>query len=54
MNQSDTDGIIDKTGITKVDYNQDFELGLDKNLRVFTKTNIISDPIETNNLEQAF
>lgn len=54
LNQSDTDGIIDKTGITKVDYNQDFELGLDKNLRVFTKTNIISDPIETNNLEQAF
>ena len=54
LNQSDTDGIIDKTGITKVDYNQDFELKLDDNLRLFKSTEIGLDPIETDKSEQAF
>ena len=54
LNQSDTDGIIDKTGITKVDYNQDFELKLDDNLRLFKLTESESDPIETDKSEQAF
>ena len=54
LNQSDTDGIIDKTGITKVDYNQDFELKLDDNLRLFKSTESESDPIETDKSEQAF
>ena len=54
LNQSDTDGIIDKTGITKVDYNQDFELKLDDNLRLFKSTESESDPIKTDKSEQAF
>jgi len=54
LNQSDTDGIIDKTGITKVDYNQDFELSLDKDLRLNIEGLIVPDGIEKNKNKQAF
>ena len=37
-----------------LDYNQDFELSLDDNLRLKTDTFVISDTIEKNKSEQAF
>ena len=49
-----TDNLIDKTDFSKLDYNQDFELSLDDNLRLKTDTFIIPDGIEKDNSEQAF
>ena len=49
-----TDNLIDKTDFSKLDYNQDFELSLDDNLRLKTDTFIIPDSIEKDNSEQAF
>jgi len=54
FNESDTDDIIDKSDIMKVKYNNDFELKLDENLRLFNSTDSESDPIEDTNSEQAF
>ena len=34
LGNSTTDDIIDKTEINKINYNQDIELSLDKNLRL--------------------
>jgi len=49
-----TDNLIDKTDFSELDYNQDFELSLDDNLRLKTDTFIIPDSIEKDNSEQAF
>ena len=38
----------------KVKYNNDFELKLDENLRLFNSTDSEPDPIEDDDLEQAF
>jgi hypothetical protein len=46
--------LIDKTDFSELDYNQDFELSLDDNLRLKTDTFIIPDSIEKDNSEQAF
>ena len=46
--------MIDKTDFSELDYNQDFELSLDDNLRLKTDTFIIPDGIEKDNSEQAF
>ena len=54
FNDSDTDDIIDKSDRMKVKYNNDFELKLNKNLRLFNSTDSESDPIEDDDLEQAF
>ncbi len=54
FNQTTTDDLIDKTDFNKVDYNQDFQVSLDKNLRIKIDTFIIPDGIEKDNLEQAF
>ena len=49
-----TEDIIDKTEINKIEYNQDFQLSLDENLRLKIDTLIIPDGIETEKSEQAF
>ena len=54
FNQNDTDDLIDKTDINKIEYNQDFQLSLDENLRLQIDTLIIPDGIETEKSEQAF
>ena len=54
FNQTTTDDLIDKTDFNKVDYNQDFQVSLDKNLRIKIDTFIIPEGIEKDNLEQAF
>ena len=40
--------------MNKIDYNQDFELKLDDDLRLFKSTIDVPDSIEKNNLEQPF
>ena len=54
LGNSTTDDIIDKTEINKINYNQDIELSLDRNLRLEVKTPSTSDTIETDNINQAF
>ena len=54
FDQTVTDDLIDKTNLSKIHYNQDFEVSLDKDLRLKTDTLIIPDGIEKNNSEQAF
>ena len=52
--EPDTDDIIDKSDRMGVKYNNDFELKLDENLRLFNSTDSEPDPIENNNSQQAF
>ena len=54
LGNSNTDDIIDKTDFNTIDYNQDFELKLDSDLRLFKSTNNVPDPIERNKSEQPF
>ena len=54
LGSSNTDDIIDKTDVNKVEYNQDFELKLDDDLRLFKSTINTPDPIEKNKSEQPF
>ena len=54
LGNSTTDDIIDKTEINKINYNQDIELSLDRNLRLEVRTPSTSDTIETDNINQAF
>ena len=54
LGTSTTDDIIDKTEINKINYNQDIELSLDRNLRLEVRTPSTSDTIETDNIDQAF
>ena len=54
LGNSNTDDIIDKTDFNTIDYNQDFELKLDSDLRLFKSTNNVPDPIERNKTEQPF
>tara|TARA_A100001011_G_scaffold395310_1_gene489943 strand:- start:7654 stop:8304 length:651 start_codon:yes stop_codon:yes gene_type:complete len=54
LGNSTTDDIIDKTEINKINYNQDIELSLDKNLRLEVLTTNTPDTIEIDNTEQAF
>ena len=54
FDQNDTDDLSDKTEINKIEYSQDFELSLDKNLRLKVDTVQIPDGIEREKLEQAF
>ena len=54
LGNSTTDDIIDKTEINKINYNQDIELSLDRNLRLEVRTPSTSDTIETDNIDQAF
>ena len=49
-----TEDIIDKTEINKIEYNQDFQLSLDENLRLQIDTLMLPDGIETEKSEQAF
>ena len=54
FDQTTTDDLSDKTNLSKVEYNQDFELSLDEDLRLKIEGLIIPDGIEKNNEEQAF
>jgi len=54
LNQDNTEDIIDKTRYTVLDYYKDFEVFLDDTLRLKIKGKIKPDPIEKNNVEQAF
>ena len=54
LGDSTTDNIIDKTDVNKIDYNQDFELKLDDDLRLFKSTIDIPDPIRKEKSEQPF
>ena len=54
LGSSNTDDIIDKTDVNKVEYNQDFELKLDDDLRLFKSTINTPDSIEKNKSEQPF
>ena len=54
FDQSTADNLFDKTDFSKLDYNQDFQLSLDDNLRLKTDTLIVPDGIEKDNSEQAF
>ena len=54
FDQTTTDDLIDKTDLSKIHYNQDFQVTLDDDLRLTTNTLIIPDGIEKNNSEQAF
>ena len=54
FDQTTTDDLSDKTNLSKVEYNQDFELSLDKDLRLKIEGLIIPDGIEKNKDEQAF
>jgi hypothetical protein len=54
FDQTTADDLIDKTNLSKIHYNQDFQVSLDDDLRLKTDTLIIPDGIEKNNSEQAF
>lgn len=54
FDQTTTDDLSDKTNLSKVEYNQDFELSLDEDLRLKIEGLIIPDGIEKNKDEQAF
>ncbi len=54
FDQTTADDLSDKTNLSKVEYNQDFELSLDADFRIETNTFFIADGIEKNNNEQAF
>ena len=54
FDQTTTDDLIDKTNLSKIHYNQDFQVSLDDDLRLITDTLIIPDGIEKNNSKQAF
>jgi hypothetical protein len=54
FDQTTTDDLSDKTNLSKVEYNQDFELSLDEDLRLKIEGLIIPDGIEKNKNEQAF
>ena len=54
LGTSTTDDIIDKTEISKITYNQDIELSLDRNLRLEVSTINTPDTIEIDNTHQAF
>ena len=51
---STTDNLLDKTDFSVIDYNQDFELSLDDDLRLQVDTFLVPDGFERDNLEQAF
>ena len=54
FDQTTTDDLSDKTNLSKVEYNQDFELSLDEDLRLKIEGLIIPDGLEKNKDEQAF
>ena len=54
FNQNTSDDILDKTELNTVQYNQDFQIKLDDNLRITTDEVIISDELEGKNSKQAF
>ena len=54
FDQTTTDDLSDKTNLSKIEYNQDFELSLDEDLRLKIEGLIIPDGIEKNKNEQAF
>ena len=54
LGDSDTDDMIDKTGINKIQYNQDFELKLDDDLRLIKSLINTPDNIKNKKTEQAF
>ena len=54
FDQTTTDDLSDKTNLSKLEYNQDFELSLDEDLRLKIEGLIIPDGIEKNKNEQAF
>ena len=54
FDQTTTDDLSDKTNLSKVEYNQDFELSLDEDLRLKIRGLVIPDGIEKNKNEQAF
>jgi hypothetical protein len=54
FDQTTTDDLSDKTNLSKVEYNQDFELTPDEELRIKIEGLIIPDGIEKNKNEQAF
>jgi len=54
FDQTTTDDLSDKTNLSKVEYNQDFELSIDEDWRLKIEGLIIPDGIEKNKNEQAF
>ena len=54
FDQTTTDDLSDKTNLSKIEYNQDFEVSLDDDLRLKIEGLIIPDGIEKNKDEQAF
>jgi hypothetical protein len=54
FDQTTTDDLIDKTNLSKINYNQDYEMKLDKDLRVERSTQLIPDSITKDTSKQAF
>ena len=52
--QTSSTHLLDKTDFSVIDYNQDFELSLDDDLRLQVDTFLVPDGFERDNLEQAF
>ena len=54
FDQTTTDDLIDKTNLSKINYNQDYEMKLNKDLRVERSTQLIPDSITKDTSKQAF
>jgi hypothetical protein len=54
FNQPNTNEIIDKTNFNIINYNQDFQLSLDDDLRIQIDTELEDDVLEERNSRQAF
>ena len=54
FDQTTTDDLIDKTNLFDITYNQDFQIKLDKDLRVKRFTQDNPDALEQSNTEQAY
>ena len=54
MEEKSTDDLIDSTGLFDVHYNQDYNIEIDKNLRVERVGITIADLIQKNKDNQAY
>ena len=54
FDQTITDDLIDSIGIFDVQYNNDYEVGLSKNLRIKKLSESLPDPIEKSRVRQAY
>tara|TARA_Y100000310_G_scaffold6653_1_gene7466 strand:+ start:249 stop:1001 length:753 start_codon:yes stop_codon:yes gene_type:complete len=54
FDQSTTDELIDTVDLNEIHYNQDYEMEIDKDLRIKKSTTVYPDSIEKENTKQAF